>query len=119
MKRQRLLEANEAYQLSRRLEDLDKWLERVELELSSEDHGKDYKSVKALIKKQDNLDAEIASRRDNVKEIVDKAQFFEKKVCFQSCYWYSLSSFFEITVCLSFRFRDIRQRWNPWRWQKQ
>uniref|UniRef100_A0A158QA40 Spectrin beta chain n=1 Tax=Enterobius vermicularis TaxID=51028 RepID=A0A158QA40_ENTVE len=79
LKRQRLLEANEAYQLSRRLEDLDKWLERVELELSSEDHGKDYKSVKALIKKQDNLDAEIASRRDNVKEIVDKAQFFEKK----------------------------------------
>ena len=80
LKRQRLLEANEAYQLNRRLEDLDKWLERVEMDLSSEDHGKDYSSAEALIKKQDDLNAEIASRRDNVRGIVNKAQEFEKKV---------------------------------------
>ncbi|VDM96556.1 unnamed protein product [Thelazia callipaeda] len=79
MKKQRLWEANEAYQLNRRIEDLEKWLERVENDLASEDHGKDYISVEALIKKQDNLDAEIKSRKLAVDEIVSKAHEFEKQ----------------------------------------
>lgn len=80
MKKRRLWEANEAYQLNRRIEDLEKWLERVENDLSSEDHGKDYISVEALIKKQDDLEAEIKSRKDAVNEIVTKAHEFQKKV---------------------------------------
>uniref|UniRef100_A0A915PUP8 Spectrin beta chain n=1 Tax=Setaria digitata TaxID=48799 RepID=A0A915PUP8_9BILA len=79
MKRRRLWEANEAYQLNRRIEDLEKWLERVENDLSSEDHGKDYISVEALIKKQDDLEAEIISRKDAVYEIVSKAHDFQKQ----------------------------------------
>ncbi|MFH4975130.1 hypothetical protein AB6A40_001839 [Gnathostoma spinigerum] len=80
MKKQRLREANEAYQLNRRLEDLEKWVERVENDLSSEDHGKDLVSVEAIIKKQDDLEAEIKSRQDIVKETVEKAREFEKQV---------------------------------------
>ncbi|EJD74610.1 beta chain spectrin [Loa loa] len=79
MKKRRLWEANEAYQLNRRIEDLEKWLERVENDLSSEDHGKDYISVEALIKKQDDLEAEIKSRKDAVNEIVSKAHEFQKQ----------------------------------------
>ncbi|VDM44604.1 unnamed protein product [Toxocara canis] len=79
LKKRRLCEANEAYQLNRRLEDLDKWLERVENDLTNEDHGKDYISVEALIKKQDDLDAEISSRADSVQECIDKARDFEKQ----------------------------------------
>lgn len=93
MKKRRLWEANEAYQLNRRIEDLEKWLERVENDLSSEDHGKDYISVEALIKKQNDLEAEIKSRKDAVNEIVSKAQEFQQKVgkkkiyiCFFNCY---------------------------------
>lgn len=80
MKKRRLWEANEAYQLNRRVEDLEKWLERVENDLSSEDHGKDYVSVEALIKKQDDLEAEVKSRKDAVDEIVTKAREFQKQV---------------------------------------
>ncbi|VIO98093.1 probable spectrin beta chain, putative [Brugia malayi] len=79
MKKRRLWEANEAYQLNRRIEDLEKWLERVESDLSSEDHGKDHMSVETLIKKQDDLEAEIKSRKDAVNEIVSKAHEFQKK----------------------------------------
>uniref|UniRef100_F1KPH2 Spectrin beta chain n=1 Tax=Ascaris suum TaxID=6253 RepID=F1KPH2_ASCSU len=79
LKKRRLCEANEAYQLNRRLEDLDKWLERVENDLSNEDHGNDYISVEALIKKQDDLDAEIASRAASVQQCIDKAREFEKQ----------------------------------------
>lgn len=80
MKKRRLCEASEAYQLNRRIEDLERWLERVENDLSSEDHGKDYISVQMLIKKHDDLAAEIESRRDSVIEIVEKAREFEKQV---------------------------------------
>lgn len=80
MKKRRLWEANEAYQLARRVEDLEKWLERVENDLSTEDHGRDYASVEALLKKQDELEAEIESRHDAITEVVAKACDFDKQV---------------------------------------
>ncbi|VDK88570.1 unnamed protein product, partial [Litomosoides sigmodontis] len=102
MKKRRLWEANEAYQLNRRIEDLEKWLERVENDLSSEDHGKDYISVEALIKKQDDLEAEIKSRKDAVNEIVTKAREFQKQS------YATANESLEMAIALGIRYNELK-----------
>ncbi|CAB3398580.1 unnamed protein product [Caenorhabditis bovis] len=74
MKTQRLREAFELHSLQRKVEDLEKWLDRVEAELASEDHGRDMLSTELLIKKLDTLQAEIAGRSDAVVEMMKKAR---------------------------------------------
>ncbi|VDK61916.1 unnamed protein product [Onchocerca ochengi] len=103
MKKRRLWEANEAYQLNRRIEDLEKWLERVENDLSSEDHGKDYISVEALIKKQDDLEAEIRSRKDAVHEIVSKAHEFQKQG------YATANESLEMATALEIRYNELKK----------
>ncbi|VBB25988.1 unnamed protein product, partial [Acanthocheilonema viteae] len=103
MKKRRLWEANEAYQLNRRIEDLEKWLERVENDLSSEDHGKDYISVEALIKKQDDLEAEIKSRKDAVNEIISKAHEFQKQG------YATANESLEMATTLGIRYNELKK----------
>ncbi|ETN74189.1 hypothetical protein NECAME_13133 [Necator americanus] len=61
LKTNRLREAYEAHTLQRKVEDMERWLDRV-TELTSEDHGRDLLSVEHLMKKLDALDAEIRVR---------------------------------------------------------
>uniref|UniRef100_A0A0K0DJQ5 PH domain-containing protein n=1 Tax=Angiostrongylus cantonensis TaxID=6313 RepID=A0A0K0DJQ5_ANGCA len=87
LKTQRLREAYEAHTLQRKVEDMEKWLDRVcysfvgyillyfiEAELASEDHGRDLVSVEHLMKKLEALDAEIRGRADVVRDLMQKAR---------------------------------------------
>ncbi|CAD6193236.1 unnamed protein product [Caenorhabditis auriculariae] len=74
LKTQRLREAYEVNSLERKIEDLEKWLDKIESELSSDDHGRDLTSVDILIRKLDTLQAEIAGRSDAIVEIMKKAR---------------------------------------------
>jgi spectrin beta len=68
-----LKESYEAYQLSRKLDDIEKWLDGIEHAVSTDDHGKDTQSVEKLIKKHDELRAEVEAKRPLVEEVVQKA----------------------------------------------
>ncbi|KHJ79774.1 spectrin repeat-containing domain protein [Oesophagostomum dentatum] len=74
LKTQRLREAYEAHTLQRKVEDMEKWLDRIEGELATEDHGRDLISVEHLMKKLDALDAEIRGRADAVNDLMQKAR---------------------------------------------
>ncbi|KAL6743755.1 hypothetical protein Aduo_016762 [Ancylostoma duodenale] len=74
LKTQRLREAYEAHTLQRKVEDMERWLDRIEGELTSEDHGRDLISVEHLVKKLDALDAEIRGRADAVHDLMLKAR---------------------------------------------
>uniref|UniRef100_A0A0K0EWJ5 Karst (inferred by orthology to a D. melanogaster protein) n=1 Tax=Strongyloides venezuelensis TaxID=75913 RepID=A0A0K0EWJ5_STRVS len=65
-----LKESYEVCQLQRKLGQLDKWMDQIEIDLSSDDHGKDVISVEALIKKHGTLQTEIIARKDIVNETV-------------------------------------------------
>ncbi|GFT64747.1 spectrin alpha chain, non-erythrocytic 1, partial [Nephila pilipes] len=51
LKKERLQDAYQALQFNRMLDDLDAWMDEVEVQLQSEDHGKDLTSVQNLLKK--------------------------------------------------------------------
>ncbi|VDO69394.1 unnamed protein product [Heligmosomoides polygyrus] len=74
LKTQRLREGYEAHTLQRKVEDMERWLDRIEGELGSEDHGRDLMSVEHLMKKLDALDAEIQGRADAVHDLMQKAR---------------------------------------------
>ncbi|KAI6229996.1 Spectrin repeat-containing domain protein [Aphelenchoides fujianensis] len=68
-----LQESYEAHQLSSKVAELDKWLDRVEHDLGTEDHGVDVQSAEKLIKKHDQLRSEIDAKAPVFQEVVDKA----------------------------------------------
>lgn len=74
LKTSRMREAFEAITVDRKLEDLQRWLDRVEGELSSDDHGRDLESVDRLMAKLDALWEEINGRTDRVKELMSSAR---------------------------------------------
>lgn len=79
LKGTRLAEAHEASQFSRKLEELDKWLDKVETSLGSEDHGKDLTSTTALIKRHEDLVNEIESRKPQVEAALGTAEAFARR----------------------------------------
>jgi DNA repair exonuclease SbcCD ATPase subunit len=74
LKTQRLREAYETTNLQRKVEDIEKWLDKIEAELSSEDHGRDIVSVEHLLKKLDKVEAQVQGRKDAVNDVVNKAR---------------------------------------------
>ncbi|CAJ0961940.1 unnamed protein product, partial [Mesorhabditis belari] len=79
LKTQRLREAYDAFTLTRKIDDVEKWLDRIEGELSSEDHGKDVISVDTLVKKLETLQAEVAGRGEHIAEVMSKAKELKAK----------------------------------------
>lgn len=80
IKSARLKEAYDAYQYSRRLDAVDRWLDTVEHKLTHEDHGKDLPSSAGLLKRQDELETEIESRRADVQALTERlTEFLESK----------------------------------------
>ncbi|KAK6035666.1 spectrin repeat-containing domain protein [Cooperia oncophora] len=53
---------------------MERWLDRIESELGSDDHGRDLVSVEHLMKKLDALDAEIRGRAEAVHDLMQKAR---------------------------------------------
>lgn len=75
-----LQESYEAHQLSSKVAELDKWLDRVEHDLGTEDHGVDVQSAEKLIKKHDQLRSEIDAKSPVIQEVVDKAAHLKSLV---------------------------------------
>lgn len=63
---------------SRTLEDLEAWIEEVEAQLQSEDHGKDLVSVANLLKRHSLLENDVLSHGEACQQLKDTAAMFQK-----------------------------------------
>lgn len=79
-----LQESYESHQLSSRVSELDNWLDRVEHDLGTDDHGVDVQSVENLIEKHNLLRSEIENKAPVIKETVEKAANLKKLVSFKT-----------------------------------
>ena len=68
----------QALLFNRVVEDLGTWMDEVENQLMSEDHGKDLTSVNSLLKKQQQLETDIAGHQEKVQDVLDAAQVFKE-----------------------------------------
>ncbi|XP_045541118.1 spectrin beta chain [Papilio machaon] len=73
LRRERLQEAYQARVYLRGLDDFTAWLDDVEAQLLSEDHGKDLTSVTALLKRHTRLEQQCASKADTAAQLADTA----------------------------------------------
>jgi len=69
LRRDRLQDAYQALLFGRNLDDIDNWMDDVELQLQSEDHGRDLTSVQHLLKKHQALEADINAHSDAVQSV--------------------------------------------------
>ncbi|XP_071162084.1 spectrin beta chain-like isoform X8 [Mytilus edulis] len=76
-KKDRLQDAYRALMFNRVIDDLMVWMDEVENQLSSEDHGKDLTSVNYLLKKHQMLEQDITNHKEKVMDIKDAAQVFK------------------------------------------
>lgn len=70
LRRDRLQDAYQALLFGRNLDDIDNWMDDVELQLQSEDHGRDLTSVQHLLKKHQALEADINAHSDAVQSVI-------------------------------------------------
>jgi len=73
-KRERLQEAYQALLFNRQCDDTETWMDEVETQLSSEDHGKDITSITILLKKHQLLEEDIGKHQEKVEELQSAAQ---------------------------------------------
>ncbi|XP_045489789.1 spectrin beta chain, non-erythrocytic 1 isoform X1 [Pieris rapae] len=73
LRRDRLQEAYQARVFLRGLDDFVIWLDDIETQLLSEDHGKDLSSVCALLKKHTRLEQGVASKAEVATQLADTA----------------------------------------------
>ena len=66
----------QAMVFSRTLEDLEAWIEEVEAQLQSEDHGKDLVSVTNLLKRHSLLENDVLSHGEACQQLKDTATTF-------------------------------------------
>jgi len=69
----RLRQAHEAHQLGRRIAELEGWLERVEAQIGSEDHGTDLGTAEQLAERFNSLQAEITAKAAALEELNQQA----------------------------------------------
>nr|XP_049703877.1 spectrin beta chain, non-erythrocytic 1 isoform X2 [Helicoverpa armigera] len=74
LRRSRLQEAYQARVYLRGLDDFTAWLDDVEAQLLSEDHGKDLASVTALLKRHTRLEQQVSSKADYATQLADNAR---------------------------------------------
>ncbi|XP_052769142.1 spectrin beta chain, non-erythrocytic 2-like isoform X1 [Mya arenaria] len=77
-KRDKLKDAYEALQFNRIVDDLLTWMDEVENQLESEDHGKDLASVKNLLKKHQLLEVDIQTHQEKVSDVEEAAAAFKE-----------------------------------------
>ncbi|XP_066903176.1 spectrin beta chain, erythrocytic isoform X2 [Halyomorpha halys] len=77
-KRERLSEAYQALLFSRTLEELEAWIDDVEGQLTSEDHGKDLASVANLLKRHALLENNVTGHQDAFNQLNDTASTFHR-----------------------------------------
>ncbi|XP_049846907.1 spectrin beta chain, non-erythrocytic 1 isoform X2 [Schistocerca gregaria] len=78
LKRERLNDAYQALLFGRTLDELDTWMDEVELQLQSEDHGRDLASVTHLLKRHSLLENDVHSHAETVEQVKDQAAAFKR-----------------------------------------
>lgn len=78
-KREKLDDAYQALIFIRSLEELENWMNEVEVILSSEDHGKDLGSVAHLLKRHGILENDVLARAEDVKVLKENAAQFDRE----------------------------------------
>ncbi|XP_006159133.1 spectrin alpha chain, erythrocytic 1 [Tupaia chinensis] len=73
-----LHEANQQLQFENNAEDLKRWLEEVEWQVTSQDYGKGLADVRNLLKKHGLLESAVATRQDQVDTLSELATYFEE-----------------------------------------
>ncbi|KAL4238363.1 Spectrin beta chain [Mactra antiquata] len=77
-KKDKLTDAYQALQFNRIVDDLLVWMDEVENQFMSEDHGKDLSTVKNLLKKHQMLELDITTHQEKVQDVIDAAQVFKE-----------------------------------------
>jgi spectrin beta len=67
----------QAQLFSRTLDELEVWMDEVELQLQSEDHGKDLASVIHLLKRHSLLEGDVSGHSEAVEQVKDTAAVFQ------------------------------------------
>ncbi|KAM6392440.1 LOW QUALITY PROTEIN: spectrin beta chain, non-erythrocytic 5 [Pluvialis apricaria] len=78
-KRAKLQDAYKGLHFQRSVEDMEKWLEDVENELKAPYSNNDLVVLNSHLKKQEELEEDIAGHRDRLQELVVTAQEFQKE----------------------------------------
>ncbi|KAH6925479.1 hypothetical protein HPB50_005728 [Hyalomma asiaticum] len=78
LKKDRLPRLYQALLFNWMLDDLQTWMDDVEMQLQSEDHGKDLTSVQNLLKKQQLLETDITNHAEMLEQVKDQAAIFQK-----------------------------------------
>ncbi len=84
LRRDRLQDAYQALLFSRSLDDIDGWMDEVEQQLQSEDHGRDLTTVQHLLKKHQTLEVDIHAHADAVQSVKEAAISFHEAEHFQA-----------------------------------
>ncbi|SPP87212.1 spectrin beta chain, non-erythrocytic 5 isoform X2 [Drosophila guanche] len=75
-KKEKLQQAYEALAFNRSVDEFNNWMDDVELQLSSEDYGKDLATVSNLLKKHERLEADVAHHNDLADQLKLKDERF-------------------------------------------
>lgn len=84
LKKNRLNDAYQALLFGRSLDEFETWMDEVETQLQSEDHGKDLSSVANLLKRHTNLENDVLGHNEACESIKDTAASFQKSNHFLS-----------------------------------
>ncbi|XP_076029013.1 spectrin beta chain, non-erythrocytic 5 kst isoform X3 [Oratosquilla oratoria] len=103
LKKDRLNEAYQALLFNRTLDDLDSWMDEVETQLQSEDHGRDLTSVQNLLKKHQHLQSDISNHQSDIDQSRDVAQSFVSAKHFMS------EEIMERTTAVSKRYESLHE----------
>uniref|UniRef100_A0A8C3S247 Calponin-homology (CH) domain-containing protein n=1 Tax=Chelydra serpentina TaxID=8475 RepID=A0A8C3S247_CHESE len=78
-KRTKLQDAYKALRFQRSVEDMEKWLEDVESELKAPESSSDLVVLNNLLKKQGELEEDVANHRDRLQVLVNTAHEFQEE----------------------------------------
>ncbi|XP_015599750.1 spectrin beta chain, non-erythrocytic 1 isoform X3 [Cephus cinctus] len=84
LKKNRLNDAYQALLFGRTLDEFEAWMDEVETQLQSEDHGKDLSSVANLLKRHTNLENDVLGHNEACESIKETAASFQKSKHFMS-----------------------------------
>ncbi|XP_012280338.1 spectrin beta chain, non-erythrocytic 5 isoform X2 [Orussus abietinus] len=84
LKKNRLNDAYQALLFGRTLDEFETWMDEIETQLQSEDHGKDLSSVANLLKRHTNLENDVLGHNEACESIKETATSFQKSNHFMS-----------------------------------
>ncbi|ALC43340.1 alpha-Spec, partial [Drosophila busckii] len=75
-KKEKLQQAYEALAFNRSVDEFNNWMDEVELQLSSEDYGKDLTTVSNLLKKHERLEVDVAHHNELAEQLKQKDEHY-------------------------------------------